>query len=309
MKKELIEKTIVYSLFVIILILCFNKASLLLIRKGNGYGTDVLNFYKQKNNSVNVLVLGSSHAYTAINPYLIEQETGLKTYDFCTQQQPIWITYYYFKEALKTQKPQYVILDVHMVVVGNKDYAEESVNRDALDKMKFSKNKIDAINTSVEKKEDRISYYFNIIKYHSRYKQLNPEDYKVAFLGKTQDNKGYKKLPKTDYVFVNKNINSSNIIKPYNKNLIYFNKIIDLAEENNINLVLIKTPTNYNEEETNKINKVNEIAYNRNIIFLNYIDNIDTLNLDYKNDFYDEGHLNEFGSIKLTNQLIKDANL
>lgn len=68
-----------------------------------------------------------------------------------------------------------------MAVVGNNDYAEEQVNRDAIDKMKFSTNKIDVIKNSVENKDDRASYYLNIIKYHSRYKELNKIDIKTAF--------------------------------------------------------------------------------------------------------------------------------
>lgn len=305
--KKIIEKFIVYTLFVIIVVFCYNKFSLLLIRKGNGYGTDVLNFYKQSDNSIDILALGSSHTYSAVNPYLIEQKTGLKAYNFCTQQQPIWITYYYFKEALKTQNPKYVVLDVHMVLVGDKDYAEESVNRDAIDKMKMSKNKIEVINVSIDKNEDIISYYFNIIKYHSRYKELTDNDYKIAFLGETVDNKGYKKLPKTDYIFPDKKINSDETIEIYSKNLEYFNKIIDLAEEKDINIILIKTPADYNEEMIKKLNNITEIAADKNVLFLNYIEKIDVLKLDYKNDFYDGGHLNEYGSIKLTKQLINDA--
>ena len=304
--KKIVEKIVVYIIFVAFLLLFIDKASLLFIRKGNGYGTDVLNFYKQKKNSIDVLVLGSSHAYSAINPYLIEENTGLVAYDFCTQQQPIWITYYYLIEALKTQKPKYVILDIHMVLFGDSDYAEESVNRDAIDKMKMSKNKISAIKTSVENIGDREAYYFNIIKYHSRYKELNRKDFQAVFEGKTVDNKGYIKLPKTDYIFPGVNNNSSETIEIHNKNLVYLNKIVELTKENNIKLVLIKTPTAYDEKMLGKLNNFSKIAKENNNIFLNYIDKIDTLKLDYANDFYDSGHLNEFGSTKLTLQLIKD---
>ena len=163
MKKE-IKQILIIIIILLISTVIFNKLTILLVRKGNGYGSDVLNFYKQPKNSLDVVVLGSSHAYTSLNPYLIEDETGLKTYDFCTQQQPLWITYYYLKEALKYQHPKYVVLEVHMAIVGNYNYAEEQVNRDAIDKMKFSMNKVDVINNSVEDKDDRVSYYLNIIK-------------------------------------------------------------------------------------------------------------------------------------------------
>lgn len=225
------KKIIRYIIFVIIFIVIFNRLTLLLVRKGNGYGTDVLNFYSQNRNSIDILVLGSSHAYSAFNPYLIEQETGLNCYDFSTQQQPIWITYYYLKEALKYQQPKYVVLEVHMAIAGNEKYAEEQVNRDAIDKMRISTNKIKAINSSVTK-ADRVYYYFNIMKYHYRYKELNSSDFKTAFLNYSIDNKGYTPLDETDYIFNKKNIKSSDkVTKIFDKNELYLNKIVKLTKK------------------------------------------------------------------------------
>lgn len=83
MKKET-KKILIIILILIISMITFNRLSILLVRKGNGYGSDVLNFYKQPRNTIDMIVLGSSHAYTSLNPYLIESEANLKTYDFCT---------------------------------------------------------------------------------------------------------------------------------------------------------------------------------------------------------------------------------
>jgi len=212
------KKVIVIIVTIVLFVFILNTLSLLFVRKGNGYGTDVLNFYKQEKNSIDILVLGSSHAYSSFNPYLIKEKTGLNGYNFSTQQQPLWITYYYFKEALKYQKPKYVVLEVHMAAVGVEEFAEESINRDAIDKMRFSLNKINAINTSVEKNSERMSYYFNIIKYHSRYKELTMNDFKTTFCGKTVDNKGYIALPKTSCVFENTNSYNDEVQKISEKN-------------------------------------------------------------------------------------------
>lgn len=301
MKKRNKEKLIII-IILIISIIAFDRLTLLLVRKGNSYGTDVLNFYKQPRNSIDLIVLGSSHAYTSFNPYLIEEETGLKTYDFCTQQQPLWITYYYLKEALKYQHPKYIVLESHMAVVGNYDYAEEQVNRDAIDKMRFSSNKVDTIKNSVENEEDRMSYYLNIIKYHSRYKEVDVVDIKTAFLGYTIDNKGYIALEETGYVFDNTNELTNNEIEIYKKNIEYLNKIINLAKEENIKLIIVKTPTSYGQEDMARLNYVKRVANENDILFLDYMNDMDDLNLDYSKDFYDAGHLNKNGSIKFTNK-------
>lgn len=305
MKKET-KKILIIILILIISMIAFNRLSILLVRKGNGYGSDVLNFYKQPRNTIDMIVLGSSHAYTSLNPYLIESEANLKTYDFCTQQQPLWITYYYLKEALKYQHPKYIVLEAHMAVVGNNDYAEEQVNRDAIDKMKFSTNKIDVIKNSVENKDDRVSYYLNIIKYHSRYKELNKIDIKTAFLGYTVDNKGYIALEETGYIFNNESEFTDNESELYKKNKEYLYKIINLTKKENIDLIIVKTPTSYNYEEMSRLNCIKRIAEENDILFLDYINNMTDLNLDYNKDFYDAGHLNKNGSIKFTKKFIEN---
>ena len=292
-------------IFVLIFMLVFDKLTLLLVKKGNGFGTDVLDFYKRKENSIDVLFLGSSHAYTSFNPDIIKEKTNLESYIFATQQQPIWITYYYLEEALKYQNPKYVVLEVHMLTAFNYEYTEESITRDAIDKMKFSLNKINANKASLEKK-DRIKYYFNIVKYHSRYKQLIKDDFNIAFRGYTINNKGYKALLYKKNVFdVNKIEYSNHKIGLSDKNKEYLNKIINLCKKNNIKLMFVKTPAIYNKYSCARLNSVDKIADDNDILFINYIKDINKLNFNYDIDFFDSGHLSWLGSNKLTLDFIK----
>ena len=265
MKKK-IKNVIKIIIFILIFVVILNRITLLCVRKGNGYGTDILNFYKQKKNTIDIIYLGSSHSYTAFNPYLIEKNTGLNGYVFATQQQPIWITYYHLKEALKYQNPKYVILELHMPVVQNEDFASEEVTRDGIDKMKTSINKIQAINNSVEKFNDRYSYYFNIMKYHTRYKDLSDSDWNAVIRGNTVDNKGYIELENDKFKFPFSNIEKNNKeLKITSKNEIYLNKIIKLAKDNKIELIFVKTPTLYNNNEYSKLNYIEKLANKNNI--------------------------------------------
>lgn len=303
----MIKKSIRLIIVILVFIFLFDKLSLLFVRKGNGYGTDVLNFYVQPKDSIDIIYFGSSHAYTAFNPYLIEEQTGLSGYVFATQQQPLWITYHYLKEALKYQNPRYIVLELHMAIVQSDDYAAEGVNRDAIDKMKLSKNKFDVISDSVEADDDKMSYYFNIIKYHNRYKEINKTDLKTAFFGYTVDNKGYIGLEENNYSFIMDNTSTTNnIANITKKNQEYLTKIIEIVKERNIKLILVKTPTNYNIQEKEKLNYIREMAKKENILYLDYVSNIEKVKLDYNNDFYDNGHLNKNGSNKFSIKFIED---
>ena len=303
--KSKIKCTIYIISNIMIFIIIFHFLTILFVRKANGYGTDIFNFYKLEKNSIDILFLGSSHTYTAFNPYLIEEKTGLNGYILATQQQPIWITYYYYKEALKYQKPKYVVIDVHMLISSDSEYAQEQVNRDAIDKMKWSRNKFDVINLSV-KKEDRNSYYFNIIKYHSRYKELNPIDWKTVFNGYTIDNKGYKRLNFQGNQYDKNSIGiNSEVSSIFYKNTEYMEKIIKLSNENNINLLLVKTPAIYSKEDYSKLNFVKIYAEENKIKLIDFIGENMISELDYKTDFYDKGHLDGEGSDKFSNEFIK----
>ncbi|HPZ60348.1 MAG TPA: hypothetical protein PK645_07420, partial [Bacillota bacterium] len=154
--------------FVLIFLLILSGASDLLMHKqieGRWNMTaKVVGFYNEEPDSFDVMFFGSSHMYCSVDPAVFYEETGLKSYVFATQQQPLWITYHYMIEALKTQRPELLVVETHMAVQ-EEDYMDEATNHTAIDPIPMSKNKLDMIFASVPKGERRF-YIFNIMKYH-----------------------------------------------------------------------------------------------------------------------------------------------
>ena len=68
--------------------------------------------YVQPKNKIDVLFLGSSHVHCNVNTQLLWDEYGMAAYLMTGAEQPIWNSYYNLKEALKTQKPKLVVLDM-----------------------------------------------------------------------------------------------------------------------------------------------------------------------------------------------------
>ena len=291
------------GLFVIIFIFLFIICSNIFVLKGNYYGSDVISFYNLKKNSLDIIFLGSSHSYASFSPDIIFKDTNLKSYNFATQQQPIYITYHYMKETLKTQKPKYFVLETFMLT-NDLEYTKEGVNRDAIDKMKLSLNKIKAIQASVKDKDERLSYYINIIKYHSRYDELTLKDIKDGILYRGIDNKGYIELTQNYDVFVNNNevLKINDIEKISDKNLLYLNKMVQLCKDNNIKLILVSAPCKLSMEMQKKYNWLRLYAKLNSLDFIDY--NVENINLT-PGDFYDTGHLSKSGSIKISNDIKK----
>ena len=68
-------------------------------------------YLREPKNSVDVLFFGSSLVYCDIAPAWIWDESGLQSYVMAGPEQTIPLTYYYIREACRSQKPQTVMLE------------------------------------------------------------------------------------------------------------------------------------------------------------------------------------------------------
>lgn len=305
------KKIIKNLIFCIIFVTIFNITSDILrskqITKPWDFSRKTCGFYNEPQNTLDVISFGSSHSYASINPTKIWDEIGVPSYILATSNQPIWITYYYMKEALKYQKPKVIILDVHMIVDYDENYGTEAMNYTAFNEMKFSKNKIDAINDSVPINE-RIYYYLDIFKYHSRWKELSKDDFNLSYKKQKDSEKGMvilegtKSIPEYNYPNTNKCKDLPS------KTKLYLDKIIELTKKNNIQLLLIKAPNHPNKEYVEKLNTIANIAKENNIPFINYNTFYKKIGIEDKYDFYDPRHLNYKGANKLTEHLTNYLN-
>ena len=69
-------------------------------------------FYKQPKNKIDVLFLGSSHVHCNVDTKVLWDKYGMAAYLLTGAEQPLWNNYFLLKEALKTQKPKLIVLDM-----------------------------------------------------------------------------------------------------------------------------------------------------------------------------------------------------
>ena len=112
----------------------------------------VTTFYEQEEDSVDLLILGSSHAYQNINPMILWKDAGIAAYDLCGSITPLWNSYYFLKEAVKTQSPRLVILEAYCLTQPY-EYMDDSRIIKNVYGLKPSENKLDALKVSAP--EDR----------------------------------------------------------------------------------------------------------------------------------------------------------
>ncbi len=262
------------------------------------YGMETM--YRLEDNSIDVLALGSSHSFVDINPSVLYREYGIAGFDLGGSRQPFWNSYYYLKEALKTQKPEVIILEAYAAVFSQQHGLESEIIKSNYG-LNFSKDKIESLKVSTP--DGKLGYLLEWVYYHNRYEEIRKADF-GKYLGKESKYKDWK----GHYcLFVNTEFERPVIgevredIRMAEKEEEYYRKIIELAKEEGIPIMVIVSPYPvYTEEDAGLLFHAQKIAEEYGVPFINYNEKYDELALDFSVDFADIGHLSYLGSEKLT---------
>ena len=268
------------------------------------YGDGIYNltkYYELDENSVDILFLGSSHSYQSFNTGTLWDEHGFSTYILGGALQPTWNTYYYLNEALKTQTPKLIVLEGYCTLI-EKDYSSVTNIIKNNFGLKWSPEKIESLLISVPEGDIK-DYLLEYMQYHSRYSEISYSDFLSNQGNPLYDNwKGYgcntSTTPFESYLDVSEN---SERIELSEKTEKYYRKIIELAQEKGIPIMVVIAPyAGINDYEQSYFNKANDIADEMRVPFLNCNLYVDEIGLDYSEDAADNAHLNYRGSQKLT---------
>lgn len=260
-------------------------------------------FYNEPEREFSVMFFGSSHVYASVSPLQLWANTGIKSYVFATQLQPMWATYHYIKEALKTQDPQLIVVECNMMG-GDQEYYDDGVNFSFMDDIPFSLNKVALAYASAPEGE-RAPLIWNFMKYHGRWSELEDADWNTARADLHDPYKGYVLLPDkqvvTPEVIPMEAGESGELL---DKNVEYLAKIVALCESRDIDLWLIKSPSNTALEEVQalRMDEVEALAAAHGVPFDDFNDCYDEIGLTL-DDFYDQRHLTGSGAVKFTNYL------
>lgn len=302
MKKQKTKNNIILTIIIILLfiIVLWLLTILLSPKYKEKYpeGNMISEYYDETKNH-EVILLGDCEIYANFSPLEFYSESGITAYNRASSQQLLWQSYYLLKETLKYETPKVVVLSVNAMKFG--EPVSEAYNRMTIDKMKWSKEKIDIINASMTEEEDFISYVFPILRYHSRISDLSSEDFK--YFGETFKNtyEGFlvnKKVKGVGTLPIKKELGNYKFSETAYD---YLNKITKLCKDNKIKLLLVKAPSVYPYWYDEYNRQIVEYSKENKIGYINLLEKKDDIGLDYSTDTYDGGlHLNLFGAVKLS---------
>ena len=230
----------------------------------------------EKEDSIDVLVIGDSEAYSSIIPMEMYQKHGFTSYVLATPGQPLYYTKTLLDRTLKSQTPRVIVLETNAIYRNFQPFSPLI---------------------------EEVRKILPVFDYHDRWKSLSIEDFSMN-IHYTYNNamKGYHYsedvLPVVSLDRYMKMSDVSQEIPALNQ--LFLDMIVNTCRENEIQLILLSTPSPVNWNMSKHLG-IEEYAKNNE---LTYIDlNLEGLNkaIDWQKDTRDAGdHLNYAGAQKVT---------
>lgn len=258
-------------------------------------------------NSLDILFIGNSHSYTTFDPKIVNNAFDVESFNLGTPNATLPLIYYEMKKALKTQNPEYIILESYVFDAIEK----KSLHSNYLHRAKFDLDDISLLYNILE--PSLYYYYFVTSTFHDVYWKdptIFITDKKIDDYKKYPNYLGFEPnstiIPKKDYQFLierNGTLEKHDIAN-YDFYRTYLEKIINLCETKNIKLVLVSAPvvSDFRNNPDIFLYDIEKLVNDYNIPYINLDDN--ALGLSRMN-YYNSGHLTKMGALNATVEFVK----
>lgn len=293
MKEKALKLTKTMAFVVCLLVVLYLFSCVFSFKHEDGIVT-IQNFYDLPEDTVDVLLLGSSHMGMNVDPSLMWDLRGIASYNCWGSMQQPWNTYYYLKECLKYQNPKLVVMDVYGATFSGDYPGYDNIVKNTQG-LRLSRDKIEDILVS-SPEEYRSALLLGIPTYHYRYSEISGEDFKNFFWNKHTQIQSIDLTGATVQSF--DILDVSGITEPMplaEKCETYLVKILELCREREIPLLLVASPYFLHEEEQARFNRIGQIAADYGVPFLNFNENYRELGIDPQEDFHDLAHMVQSG--------------
>lgn len=265
-------------------------------------------FYAEKKDSLDVVMIGSSPVFPYYAAPKLWGETGIAMYPLSTNVQRPAAMKYLMAEAEKTQSPQLYIFEMRMFTMEEEGLMENmAYTRGVIDNMRYSPLRVKAIQGLVpeDDEEGRLSYYLDIMKYHTNWKMLLlPSEWKNMFYRNSHPLKGYtfrdevgpQPMPDVE------GVEGEKPIPPEQE--AYLRELLSSLQAENKDALFLVSPYGESREEEQMFHYMAELTAAYGYPFLNMNDYYEEIGIVFEEDFADYGsHTNAVGAEKCTDFL------
>ena len=268
----------------------------------DGAYQQIESFHSLPENSVEVIIYGSSYALRGLNTMELYDKYGIGAYNYAWHWQRISTTKTFVADSLLSQKPKLAVIETSHagLVLEDRDinaeifYTRYLHNREAVNKYLKKCFKGDS--------ERYLSYYMPLCAFHDNWNSLTKQSISPLKVG--------------DHYLQNMGFTPSDTITPitlpdsskfqqeaFSESAVQeLNEIVELCKQNDIEILFYTVPY---EGEYCWGDAMEEYANENGYQYLNLFEYIEEIGIDEEKDFFDKGHLNTSGATKVANFLGK----
>lgn len=285
----------------------FNYLNEVFVNEEADYG---MYFHSIPDDSLDVIVLGSSQAEFSFDPALFYEDTGLYSYVMSSACQPLEVSYQMLREGLKYHSPKLVVLEMFTVTPSSSVCEADSVYVIP----QYFMNDDEKYNTlNYLDEEKRMTYYNEFINLHNNWRNFDsiedfkPNEARIENFDKIATNFGYKYNKQVEYSNIwfaefHPATTTSDLQQIDYESL---TNIINLCKENNIELLLYKTPVDgFTPEDHAKLDAVKRIANENSVPYIDYFEKDEEVDF-WMNIHSDSYHAYQTGANIITSDLSK----
>lgn len=255
-------------------------------------------FYALEHNSLDVCFVGTSGTFSAFAPMDAWREYGFASYNFCINVMGADTMKYAVREVRKTQKKAVIVIDIYPFVIHHlmrkRTGMEEYAVRYNTDGYKYSLNRLALLWNHLPDDVNKISYYFDLLKYHGdtiNLSRINFSSHSVI--------KGYNNLP---WGNASPAIMTDDVKKLEDDFDEALNELVEYCKSirSKVKILFLYYPYgNVREDSLEYVNYIQQ-RISKDFPFLNCEDFVDAFDFDYSLDFWNDAHWNIFGAEKIT---------
>ena len=271
-------------------------------------------FYMEEEDSLDMVLIGSSENYAGYNPVLAYEEYGFTSYSYVLSGTDFSLFELQLDEVLRVQSPEMIVVDI-----GEMHHANRS-NRDALFRqlvaaIPFSAHKVQMIREYGDP-DQILSYWLPFFVNHGKmtpktiwdYLKLNAATQKrgftllkgnVTFTGTGENWDG-------PYVTPWRDTNGDDSVTELSPEVLdTCRNVVDICRKHpDVRFLFINTPHRFSDDAMylsyKTINAMGEFLMAEGYDFINLESMTDVLGIVPETDFYNNAHLNLYGQYKLT---------
>ncbi len=287
-------------IFLIIFLMLFFLIQWCFINHSDQSYKNIHNFYKQRENFLDAVYIGSSNCFTYWNPAFAWDEYGIAVYSYSANHLLFEGAEYIIRDCIEKQPDAKFIVNINTLIGDKLDMQEVHHTTSnmllSINRFDFVKHLCDMGKVSFS---ERMEYYFPIIRFHNDYTALLPGNLfhkKTEFKGSST----YEAYLKFVSDISSEYLSSGEIGVIPEKLKKSTESLLDYCDDKNIEVLFVTVPQAESKKEIEIFNAINKLISDRGYKTLNLMEKTDEMNMDKTCDFYNNLHANIHGSRKFT---------